>query len=165
MATFLRILRLYCLAAWVGGLLFFIVVAGIAFKFLPTPHIAGIVVRNSLLAIHSIGIYAAIVYIISTLALLALQRDSHPTRAIEVVLAVIMLGLTFYSQLSIMPRMETDRLTLGGDITKAPPSAPALHDFNRLHSLSVKLESAVLLEGLVLLALAPIHGRDDQFRH
>jgi hypothetical protein len=165
MATFLRILRLYALAAWVGGLVFFIIVAGIAFKYLPNAHTAAIVVRNSLLDIHQIGIYAAIVYIFSTLALLALQRDSHPARAVELALAVIMLGLTLYSQLSVMPRMETDRLTLGGDVQKASPTAPAARDFNRLHALSVKLESAVLLEGLILLALAPIHGRDDQFRH
>jgi hypothetical protein len=165
MATFLRILRLYALAAWVGGLVFFIAVAGIAFKYLPDGHTAGIVVRHSLLTLHDIGIYAAIVYIFATLALLGLQRDSHPARAVELVLAVVMLGLTLYSQLSILPRMDTDRLTAGGDIQKAPPTSPEVRDFSRLHKLSVRLESAVLFEGLILLALAPIHGRDDQFRH
>jgi hypothetical protein len=30
-----------------------------------------------------------------------------------------------------------------------------------LHHVSVKVESAVLIEGLLLLAMASIHGRDD----
>jgi cytochrome bd-type quinol oxidase subunit 2 len=164
MATFLRILRLYALAAWVGGLVFFVVVAAIAFKYLPDAHTAGIVVRNSLLDIHRIGIAAAVVYILATLALLALQRDSHPARAAELALAAVMLSLTLYSQLSIMPRMDTDRLTLGGDVLKASADAPARRDFDRLHARSVHLEMAVLIEGLILLGLAPIHGKTD-FRY
>lgn len=164
MATLFRVLRLYALTAWVGGLIFFIVVAGIAFKVLFDPHTAGLVVRSSLIAIHRIGNYAAIVYILTTLALIATQRDSHPARAIELALAIAMLSLTVYSQLSILPRMETDRLTLGGDVDKAPPNDPARKHFERLHSVSVKLETAVLIEGLILLALAPIYGQDDHYR-
>lgn len=160
MATLFRALRLYALTAWVGGLIFFVVVAGIAFKVLPDPHTAGMVVRNSLIAIHRIGFAAAILYILATLALLATQRDSHPVRAVELALALVMLGLTIYSQMSILPRMETDRLTLGGDVDKAPPDAPARKHFEHLHSFSVKIESAVLIEGLVLIALAPIYGID-----
>jgi hypothetical protein len=165
MAILFRVLRLYALAAWVGGLLFFIVVAGIAFKVLPDPHTAGLVVRSSLIAIHRIGYSAAIVYILATLALLATQRDSHPARAVELALAVVMLSLTLYSQLSVLPRMDTDRLALGGDVDKAPLTAPARKHFEHLHSVSVKLESAVLIQGLVLLALAPIYGHEDHFRN
>ena len=164
MAILFRVLRLYALTAWIGGIIFFIVVAGIAFKVLPDPHTAGSLVRSSLIDLHRIGNYAAIVYILATLSLLATQRDSHPARAIELALAVVMLSLTIYSQLSVMPRMETDRLTLGGDVDKAPPAAPARKHFERLHKLSVKVEAAVLIEGLVLLALAPIYGHEDHIR-
>lgn len=164
MAILFRVLRLYALTAWVGGIIFFIVIAAIAFKVLPDPHTAGSLVRSSLIALHRIGNYAAIVYILATLALLATQRDSHPARAIELALAVVMLSLTIYSQLSVMPRMETDRLTLGGEVDKAPPTAPARKHFDRLHRFSVRLEAAVLLEGLVLLALAPIYGHEDHIR-
>jgi hypothetical protein len=159
MATFLRILRLYALALWVGGLVFFILVAYIAFTYLPTPHLAGIVVRHSLIDIHCIGIAAAALYILATFALIALRRDAHPVRAAEITLAVIMLGLTLYSQLSIIPRMDSDRLALGGDIQQASQSAPAAQDFNRLHMRSVHVESAILFAGLVLLILAPIRSR------
>jgi hypothetical protein len=159
MATFLRILRLYALTAWVGGLIFFIIVAAIAFSVLPDAHSAGLIVRSSLLAIHRIGIYAAILYLLTTLALVAVQRDHHPVRAAELALALIMLSLTLYSQLSIIPRMETDRISLGGDVQAASQTLPAARDFNRLHARSVHVESTVLLAGLILIALAPVHGR------
>ena len=162
MATLFRALRLYALTAWVGGLIFFIVLAGIAFKVLPDAHTAGLIVRNSLIAIHRIGSVAAILYILATLALLATRRDSHILRLVELALAVVMLALTAYSQMSIIPHMETDRITLGGDVDKAPPNAPARKHFEHLHSLSVKVESAVLLEGLALIALAPVYGHDER---
>jgi hypothetical protein len=57
--------------------------------------------------------------------------------------------------------METDRLNLGGDVTKASHEDPTYMHFQRLHGLSVKLEGAVLVEAVILLALAPIHGRED----
>jgi hypothetical protein len=161
MALLLRILRLFALAFWVGGIVFFVVgVTIVAFKSF-APHEAGILVRGSLLALHRVGLIAGAVYLFLTLALLATQRDTHPARAVELAIVVSMMALTFYSQLSIIPRMETDRITLGGDITKADPRAPQLAHFNRLHQLSERLEGIVLIEGLILLALAAVHGRDD----
>jgi hypothetical protein len=57
--------------------------------------------------------------------------------------------------------MEGDRISLGGDITKAPLDAPARMHFERLHTVSVRVEGAVLIVGLLLLGMASIHGRDD----
>jgi putative copper export protein len=164
MTTVFRIVRLIALAIWVGGLVFFGFVANVAFKTLPDPHSAGAVVRGSLIALHQIGMAAGIIYLVVTLALLAAQRDSHPVRAGELLLVVIMLVLTGYSAFSILPRMEADRASVGGDVAKADPDAPAVMHFNRLHKVSVKVEGAVLICGLMLLGLAPIHGRDD-FNH
>jgi hypothetical protein len=161
MTTVFRIVRLYALAAWVGGLVFFGFVAEVAFRTLPDAHEAGLVVRGSLIALHHIGMIAGLVYLLFTLALLATQRDTHPIRAAELVLVFAMLALTGYSEFSVIPRMETDRISLGGDITKAPMDAPAREHFERLHNISVKVEGAVLVEGLLLLAMASIHGRDD----
>lgn len=158
MATLLRIIRLYSLALWVGGEVFFVIVAGIAFKFLPDAHMAGIVVRNSLLALHRAGVGEGIIYLLATLGLLAMARDRHHARVAELALVVAMLVLTLYSQMAVIPRMETDRLTLGGDVTKALVDAPARRDFEHLHSLSVDLEGTVLIAGLVALALAAVHG-------
>ena len=165
MTTLFRILRSIALAAWVGGIIFFVAaVAPVAFKTMPDAHQAGMVVRGTLLALHHIGFIAGAVYFLFTLALLATQRDTHPVRAAELVLIVAMLALTAYLQLSVLPRMETDRLTLGGDVATASPADPARRHFDRLHGVSVKVEGAVLIEGLMLLMLAPVHGRDDYDR-
>ncbi len=164
MTTVFRIVRLIALAIWVGGLVFFGFVAAVAFTTLPDAHSAGTMVRGALIALHHIGMVAGIVYLLFTLALLFTQRDSHPVRVVELLLVLTMMGLTGYSEFSVIPRMERDRLSLGGDVTKAAPDAPALVHFNRLHKVSVRVEGAVLLLGLVLLGLAPLHGRDD-FNH
>ena len=158
----LRILRLISLAIWVGGIAFFaFAVAPVAFKTMPDAHQAGIIVRGTLLALHRIGLVTGSLYLFLTLALLATQHDSHPARAAEIVLVVSMLALTLYLQQSILPRMETDRLTLGGNVDAAPVNTPARSHFERLHRLSERLEGAVLVEGVLLLCLAPVHGRED----
>ncbi|MGI4831059.1 MAG: DUF4149 domain-containing protein [Janthinobacterium lividum] len=166
MRTTFRILRLIALAVWVGGIVFFVAaVAPVAFKTMPDLHQAGIIVRGTLLALHRMGLIAGCVYLFFTLALLATQHDSHPARAAEMVLVVAMMALTLYLQQSVMPHMETDRLTLGGDVDTAPATSPARLHFDRLHRLSVKVEAAVLFEGLLLLCLAPIHSSEpvDRF--
>ena len=159
-----RIFRLLALAAWVGGLLFFaFAVAPVAFKVMPNAHQAGLIVRGTLLALHRIGLFAGCIYLFFTLALLAIQADSHAARAIEIALVVTMMALTLYLQQSVLPHMETDRLTLGGDLSNAPYDSPALLRFNRLHKLSERLEGVVLLEGLVLLCLAPVQSSESGF--
>lgn len=161
----LRILRLVPLAIWVGSIVFFIVVAGVSFKVLPTVHEAALVVRGSLLSLNRLGLIAGVLYLFFTLALLATQGDSHPARAVEIVLMISMLALTLYMQQSILPRMETDRLTLGGDVSTAPADAPARLHFERLHVLSTRLEGVILIEGLLLLCLTPVYGREHTDRY
>ena len=166
MRTSFRALRLIALAVWVGGIAFFaFAVAPVAFKVMPDAHQAGTIVRGTLLVLHRIGLLSGVIYLFFTLALLATQHDSHPARAGEIVLIVSMIALTLYLQQSVLPRMETDRLTLGGEVDTASPEAPARLRFERLHRVSEKLEGTILLEGLALLCFAPIHGRDlpDRF--
>ncbi|HLI78197.1 MAG TPA: DUF4149 domain-containing protein [Acidobacteriaceae bacterium] len=154
-----RALRLIALALWVGGIVFFLAVANVAFKSMPDTHLAGIIVRGSLIALHRIGLFAGAIYLFFTLALLA-THDSHPVRAAEMALIISMMALTLYLQQSVLPHMETDRLTLGGDVQATSPDLPAHKHFDRLHTLSTRIEGAILLEGLVLLCLAPIHGHE-----
>ena len=156
-----RILRLIALAVWVGGIFFFaFAVAPVAFKTMPDAHQAGTIVRGTLLALHRIGLVAGCVYLFFTLALLATQHDSHPARAAELILVIAMIGLTLYLQQSVLPHMETDRLTSGGNVDAAPPDSPARLHFERLHRVSERLEGAVLIEGMLLLCLAPVHSHD-----
>lgn len=164
MALAFRILRLIALAIWVGAIVFFVAgVAGVAFANFD-PHTAGGMVRGSLLALHRMGLAAGAIYFFFTLALLGTQRDTHPARAVELALIIAMMALTAYSQFSVIRHMEADRMALGGDVTTASADAPAKRDFERLHGLSTKLEGAVLIEGIILLGLACIHGRDEEYR-
>jgi hypothetical protein len=164
MTTALRILRTIVLAMWVGSIVFFaFVVARVAFGTLADTHQAGTIVRGCLQELHRIGLIAGVLYFLFTLGLIGLQRDTHPARAIELALIVAMMSLTAYSQFSVIPRMERDRLELGGNVNTTPPTDPVHSHFDRLHSLSEKMEGAVLIEGLILLGLAPIHGRDDMY--
>jgi hypothetical protein len=156
MATLLRILRLVPLALWVGGEVFFVVVAGIAFSVLPDAHTAGLVVRGALIALHRMGMCGGVVYLAATLILFATQRDRHRARVVEMVMVAVMLVLTAYSQRSVIPRMEKDRLSVGGDVNAVAAQDPARQEFERLHAVSVDLEGAVLIGGLVLLVLAPV---------
>jgi hypothetical protein len=168
MTTLFRSIRLIALAAWVGSLVFFGFVAQVAFTSLPDTHQAGLIVRGSLIALHHLGLIAGLVYLACTLGLLVTQSDTHPVRAAELALVIAMLALTAYSQFSVIPRMDHDRLALAattpGGVDTAPAANPARQHFDRLHKLSVKLEGAVLIEGLILLVLATIHGHDYRDR-
>jgi hypothetical protein len=68
-------------------------------------------------------------------------------------LLVVMLGLTVYSQVGIIPAMERDRIAAGGAIDAVESANPSRVDFERLHKRSVWVEEAVLLLGLVTVVL------------
>lgn len=70
-----------------------------------------------------------------------------------VVMTLIMLALTAYSQFSIIPRMENYRIAAGGAIDAVPPNNPNRVAFNRLHGTSEHVEEGVLLAGIVLVVL------------
>ncbi len=163
MTIVFRILRLIALSLWVGGLVFFISVARVAFTTLNAES-AGLVVRGSLLSLHHLGMACGLVYLVFTLLLVATQRDTHPVRGVELLLVAVMLVITAYSQYSIIPQMEAYRISVGGDITTAPANAPARVNFEHLHRVSERLESAILLQGLVLLGMACFQRRNDHNR-
>jgi hypothetical protein len=153
----LRALRLLAMVAWVGGIAFFaFVVAPIAFGRLASAHDAGLVVGGTLRILHWIGLIGGVVFCWSTAILWF--RAEVPARAgfaVEMALTIVMLATTAYSQFSILPAMEVDRVQAGGEIEVAAMTNPARQDFERLHTLSERLEGFVLLCGLgVVLFLA-----------
>jgi hypothetical protein len=161
MRTLLRSLILLALVVWVGGLLFFgMVVAPVAFGSLlpmfPDPalglHVAGTMVRDSLLHLYAIGMVCGIVLLVLCVA----ERVTRATRRSigpPLLLMVVMLGLTAYSQFSIIPRMDSLRIKAGPAMTDPASTNPARVDFNRLHNLSTSLAEVVLLCGLGLIVL------------
>jgi Domain of unknown function (DUF4149) len=150
MQILLRALRLFAMVAWVGGLGFFaFVVAPVAFHSLPSAHEAGIVVGGTLRVLHWIGLVGgAIFYLATGLLWLRAGVTARVDFAIEMILAGMMMAGTFYSQFKILPAMEVDRALAGGVVETAPVGNLGRVDFERLHTLSERLEGFVFFCGL-----------------
>ena len=163
MKTFLRTFAWLPLIVWLGGEFFFVITAWAAFHTLPyDTHAAGTIVRLCLLTLHREGIYCGCIMIIF-LALGFGVRAFRSTALPAVLVVLIMMGLTAYSQYSIIPRMDRDLAATGGTIESVPPTNPSRVEFNRLHHVSVDVESAVMISGvLVAVLLAHASGIEDR---
>jgi hypothetical protein len=157
MKTLLRTLLYLSLIVWLGAEVFFPVVAAVSFMTQPNTHLAGMIVGELLRILHWMGIVCGVV----ALALLALAPAWNiykpKTALAPMVLLVLMLAGTAYSQFSIIPAMERDRMAEGGAINTRDTANPATADFNRLHERSTHVEEAILLLGLgtvILVAYA-----------
>ena len=152
MKTAIRALLLLLVALWLGGVMFFPVVAATAFGTLSNTHIAGAIVARCLRVLHYEGLFAGAAIVLLLLAAQAIRALPRPASA-PVVVTLIMLGLTAYSQYSIIPRMEGYRLAAGGAIDAVPAGDSNRVAFNRLHRVSEKVEEGVLVGGIVLVVL------------
>ena len=153
----LRAVRLLAMVAWVGGLAFFaFVLAPVAFHRLSSAHEAGLVVGGTLNILHWIGLVSGVLFYIATGILwLRAEVSARAAFAIEMALTGVMLAVTAYSQLRVLPAMERDRVQAGGVIEVVELANPARMDFERLHVLSERLEGLVLFCGIgVVLMLA-----------
>ncbi len=161
MKTLLRILISLLIVLWLGAVMFFPAVAQITFDVLPNAHpVAGLIVRDCLLTLHNEGLVAGTLLLLLLLAA-AVKRVYDRTLLGPILCTLAMLLLTVFSQRDIMPRMEADRIAVGGDIDKAPLADPHRQEFNRLHQASVDLEEGVLAAGvamIVFLARPPRTG-------
>jgi hypothetical protein len=163
MKTLLRALILLLVVLWLGGVMFFPVVAASAFGSISDTHLAGTIVRKCLQVLHYEGLFAGAAIVLLLLlsqAVGALRRSV----AAPVVVTLLMLGLTAYSQFSIIPKMEGYRLAAGGAIDAVPPSDANRAAFNKLHGLSTKVEEGVLLGGIVLVILLAANFNTDDSR-
>ena len=144
---------LLSLICWIGGLIFFaFVLAPTAFHVLPNTHLAGNVVGRALSKLHWIAIISGIVYLISSLLYSRLTDGTAHVFAGRHVLLCLMLALTLLSQFWIMPHMDTLRAQVS-DFVSVPVDNPARVQFDALHVWSTRVESAVLLLGLVVAYL------------
>ena len=148
--TFLRFLMLLSLAVWIGGLIFFPILAQTSFAVLPSTHLAGLVVHDSLLKLHWMGFASGLVFLASSL--IYNRTLFGRTRALGVshILVIIMLALTAISQFRIIPRMDALRASTG-EIGSLAANNPLRLEFDSLHAWSTRLEETVLLLGLVTL--------------
>jgi hypothetical protein len=152
MKTLLRAVIFLLVVLWLGGVMFFPVVAASAFGAIADTHLAGTIVRNCLRILHYEGLFAGAL-IVMLLLVAQLAGAFRRSVAAPVVITLLMLALTAFSQFSIIPRMEGYRLAAGGAIDAVPANDPNRVAFNKLHGTSTKVEEGVLLGGVVLVVL------------
>jgi len=149
--SFLRFLMLLSLVVWIGGIIFFSVLAPTAFHVLPTRLLAGTLVGNLLTKLHWIALGSGVVYLISSMAYSRLADGTAHVFVLRHVLICVMLALTLFSQFSITPRMITLRAQVANFDTAATLNDSARLQFDALHVWSTRLEVTVLLLGLVVV--------------
>jgi len=144
---------LLSLVVWVGGLIFFPVVAQTAFGLLfDAPHLAGLLVRTALLELHWMGIVSGIVFLFSSLAYDLLSGGPPRLLSARNVLVACMLALTLISQFEIIPHMERLRTSVH-DFGSLLENDPVRVSFDALHTWSTGLEAGVLLLGLIVVGI------------
>lgn len=153
MKTLLRTLLYLALIVWLGAEVFFPVVAAISFMTVPDTHLAGTVVRHALLVLHNMGLVAGVVALILLALAPAWNIYKSKTVLAPMVLLVVMLAATAYSQYGIIPAMERDRIAAGGAIDTKDTASPQTADFNRLHNRSTTVEEIILVLGVATVAL------------
>ena len=142
---------------WLGGVMFFPVVAKTAFDQLTKPQ-AALVVRNCLLTLHAEGLGCGVLLLVLLPVAGAVRVYARPMVG-PLLCTAVMLGLTALSQFRVMPRMEADRVAVGGAIDQAAPADARRVEFERLHRASVALEEGVLAAGIGLAVLLARPGR------
>jgi len=154
MKILLRSLLYLALIVWLGAEIFFPVVAAITFQTLrPDTHTAGSIVGQLLRILHGMGIVSALV-VLALLALAPAFGLYKPNAVLApMVLVVLMLGFTVYSQFGIIPAMERDRIAAGGAIDSSDQTNQITVHFNKLHNRSEQFEGVVMLLGVATVAL------------
>jgi len=149
----LRFFMLLALVVWIGGIIFFAaVVAPTLFRVLPTHQLAGAVVSRSLGILHGMGIGCGIVFLVtSMISSYSARGAAHPC-APRHLLVCVMLALTCISQFVVSAKLLAMRTAMG-EIDLVPLTDARRIAFNQLHVWSTRLESGVLILGLVVLFL------------
>jgi hypothetical protein len=155
MKTAIRAIIFLLVVLWLGGVMFFPVVAVSAFGSISDTHTAGTIVAKCLRVLHYEGLFSGALIILLLLVAQTIRALPRSVAA-PVIVTLIMLGLTAYSQFSIIPRMEGYRIAAGGAIDAVPADDPNRMAFNKLHGVSEKVEEGVLLGGIVLVVLLAV---------
>jgi hypothetical protein len=150
MTTLCRFLQFFTLGVWIGSILYFgAIVAPGAFTVVPNVDQVGALVGLTLSRLHLMGVLAAAIYLIATVIL-----EPSPAGLLRPapLLVALMIVLTFVSQFWVIATMDALRAQMGS-VSATAASNPLRASFDRLHTLSVRLESGVLLAGIAALVL------------
>lgn len=145
MSPILRTIEFLCLSLWLGSDVFlsFVVAPG-AFRILGSRDQAGAMVGYSLGVMHGGGIICGVVFLVARLVRTKTLTSFVTPAALCVVL---MIAVTAVSQFMVSARMAALRVQMRS-IQATAADSPLLAEFNRLHGISVSLESGVLLAGI-----------------
>jgi hypothetical protein len=148
MSILLRTIEFLGLGYWLGSdaFLSFVVAPG-AFSVLASRDQAGAIVGYSLGRMHWMGfVCGVVILLVRVLRIRSLSALVAPA-ALCVVLMII---LTVISQVAVSPKMAVLRVQMGS-IEATVAGNPLLAEFARLHTISVGLESGVLLAGMAAM--------------
>jgi uncharacterized membrane protein len=150
MTTFLRTLEFLSLGLWLGSDVFVsLVLAPGAFKVLAARDQAGLVVGFALTRMHIAGIICGVIFL---LARVARARSFSNLVTPAALCLFVMIAATLTSQFTVSAKMAGLRGQMGS-IQATAADSPLLAEFTRLHSISVSLESVVLLAGITAMFL------------
>src|ERR1700733_11402374 len=150
MNSVLRFLQVFGLGTWVGAIIYlsFVVAPG-AFGILQSRDQAGLMVGDSLARLHYLGMIAAVLYVLTGLALGPSLKTFLQPAMLGVVLMFL---LTVVSQTQVTPRLAELRTEMVS-VDATPKDNGLRLEFDRLHKTSVRIEVAVLLIGVAALFL------------
>jgi len=150
MTTFLRTLEFLSLGLWLGSDVFlsFVVAPG-AFYVLATRDQAGVMVGFALTRMHFGGIICGVIFLA---ARLVRARSFSNLMTPAALCVLVMIVATLISQFTVSAKMAALRAQMGS-IQATSADNPLLAEFSRLHSVSVSLESVVLLTGVAAMFL------------
>jgi uncharacterized membrane protein len=150
MANLLRFLEVFALGTWVGGIIYLsFVVAPAAFISLGSPHQAGSLVGLVLGRLHILGLVAGVIYLA---AAAGLGRSLSALARPAAIAVILMWFITLVSQRWVSPRMAGLRAEMGS-VDTTPRDNPLRIQFDRLHRVSVRLETSVLILGIAAIYL------------
>ncbi len=162
--TAVRAFVLLSLIVWLGGEIFFgAVLAPVAFRTLPSAHLAGGVVRSALAVLHRIGLGCGAVLLLLQGFQLAV-RSGRERRLVAARWGLVlgMMVLTAVSDIGVIGPMERDRLLAGGDITSLPRDSVVRTDFDGRHAWSTRIEGLVVVLGLGVVGLLAVEGSRER---
>lgn len=148
MSILLRTIEFLGLGYWLGSDVFlsFVVAPG-AFSVLASRDQAGAIVGYALGRMHWMGIVCGLVILLArVLRIRGLSALVTPAA----LCVVLMILLTVVSQVAVSPKMAVLRVQMGS-IEATVAGNPLLAEFARLHTISVGLESGVLLTGMAAM--------------
>jgi putative effector of murein hydrolase len=126
------------------------VVAQTSFTELPSTHLAGLVVRGTLITLHKMAFLSGAIFLLSSLLYNRVAQGTTRPISLSHILVVAMLTLTAISQFQIIPKMDTLRAA-AGEISTLAANSPLRQQWDSLHAWSTRLEGTVLILGLIVL--------------